>query len=199
MKRSKFDHTVGHLLRFDTAKNFMGKKSDEAIIEEVRNGNIPLYEEIVRRYQRPLFSFVYHMIEESSLCEDLVQETFIRIYKSIDRIDTSRKFSTYAFEIAKNLAISYIRQTKRLVSLNKVDIEADEDLYESIAYEHERKRIHIAVSQLRESYKDIISLYYFEDLSYEEISIRLKLPINTVRTHLRRGKQFLKKILEKEL
>ncbi len=176
----------------------MNRKSDEAIIEEIKTGNVAAYEEIVKRYQRSLFSFVHHMIEDDGLCEDLVQETFIRIYKSIDRIDTSRKFSTWAFEIAKNAAISQIRGFKKSVSLNKVDIEADENLYENIIDEHERGRIRDAVVQLGRSYRNVISLYYFEDLSYEEVSKKLKLPINTVRTHLRRGRQSLRKMLEKK-
>lgn len=176
----------------------MNEKSDETIIEKVKGGDIGSYEEIVKRYQRPLFSFIHHMIEDDGLCEDLVQETFIKIYKSIDRIDTSRKFSTYAFEIAKNAAFSYLRGLRKLVSLSKVDIEGDEDLYERVVNEHEERKVREAVSKLKKSYKDVISLYYFEDLSYEETANKLKLPINTVRTHLRRARLVLRKTYEKE-
>lgn len=174
----------------------MGGKSDEAIIRKIRAGDIAAYEEIVRRYQRPFFVFIHHMVPDWAWCEDLVQETFIKIYKSIDRIDTSRKFSTYAFEIAKNTAISHIRGAKKVISLSKVDIEADESLYERMTREESRERVRKAILKLRKSYKDVVSFYYFEDLSYEEISKKLKLPINTVRTHLRRGRQVLKEILE---
>ncbi len=173
----------------------MGQRSDESIIDEIQDGNIFLYEEIVKRYQKPLFVFLNHIVSEVDVCEDLVQETLVSIYRSIERIDTSKKFSTYAFAVAKNTAFSYLRKHKRLISLNKVEIDANIDLYEEISQIHDEGRVRQALSALRKSYKDVISLYYFEDLSYEEIAKKLRIPVNTVRTHLRRGKEELKDIL----
>lgn len=175
----------------------MENKSDEELIRDVQSGEIFSYEGIVKRYQRPLFVFLHHIISEIETCEDLVQETFIKIYKSIERVDTSKKFSTYAFTVAKNSAFSYLRKYKKAVSLTNLNIESDMNLYEEIIQIHDKERVKKALSSLRKSYKDVVYLYYFEDLSYEEISKKLKLPINTVRTHLRRGRQSLRKMLEK--
>ncbi|HEX6977059.1 MAG TPA: RNA polymerase sigma factor [Patescibacteria group bacterium] len=176
----------------------MENKSDEELVKEIQAGNVMVYEGIVKRYQRPLFVFLHHIISDPETCEDLVQETLINIYRFIERIDTSRKFSTYAFTVAKNNAFSYLRKYKRMVSLTKVDVEDEIDLYEEIIQVHDEARIKKALTKLRKEYKDVVYLYYYEDLSYEEISKRLNIALNTVRTHLRRGKDQLKNILEED-
>src|SRR5579859_1664277 len=94
---------------------------DESLIKRVQDGDVSAFKTIVKRYQRPLFSFVFRIMHDEHVSEDVVQETFFKIYKAIDRIDINRKFSTFAFEVAKNSAISYLRKIKKQVSINDID------------------------------------------------------------------------------
>lgn len=176
----------------------MQANQDEELIRKIRQGDIFAYEILVRRYQQRLFGFIFRIVKQKEPTEEILLDSLYKIYKNIDKIDLSRKFSTYLFEIAKNDALSYLRKQKKEISINDLEfIDEDETIYEKLSKKDEEIRIRKAISHLEDKYQQVISLYYFEDLSYEEISAKLRIPINTIRTHLRRAKGQLKKIYEK--
>ena len=162
------------------------EKMDEILVREVQEGNILAFEEIVRRYQKRLIWFVTRIVHDQARAEEICQDAFFKTYQVIDRVDPSKKFSTFLFEIAKNKAIDEIRKTKREVPLQ--DIAVEEKLVDETG-------IREAVEKLPKAYREPVKLYYFSDLSYQEISRKLGMPINTVRTHLRRAKERLKQWL----
>jgi RNA polymerase sigma-70 factor, ECF subfamily len=170
---------------------------DEELVVLVKQGEIAAYEILVKRYQRKLLGFAYHVTRGARVAEDAVQDAMLAVYKNIEKIDTKRKFSTYIFEITKNKAIDYLRKIHHEVTLEEtVAIDEEEDIYEKIAAHENAKKVNDALSILGVKYREILRLYYFEDLSYEEIARKKSMSINTVRTHLRRGKEKLKSVLE---
>ncbi len=174
--------------------------SDTELIRSVQRGDIFAFELLVKRYQKPLVHFAYRFLKSEQEAEEVAQDAFVRLYKTIDRVDDSRKFSTYLFEITKNAAISALRKKKQTVPLETiVEHAADESLYETFVQKERGSRVRQAIRRMEKKYRDIIHLYYFEDLSYEQISSALRLPINTVRTHLRRAKEDLKKRIRHEI
>jgi RNA polymerase sigma-70 factor (ECF subfamily) len=174
----------------------MNRTPDESLISAIQQGDILAYGELVKRYQRGLFVFVMRIIHDEHAARDVVQETLVKVYQIIDRIDVQKKFSTFVFEIAKNQAISVLRSRKKNVSLEDiVDIEDDKHFLEELYRSDMARGVRKAVSELATKYKKVITLYYFDDLSYEEVSRKLDIPVNTVRTHLKRAKEQLKKIL----
>lgn len=178
----------------------MNAGSDEDLVREIQNGNIFAFEVLVKRYQQRLLAFCQRILHDEFLAEEVVQDSLFKIYTTIDRIDTSRRFSVYAFEIAKNRAISVLRRQHQNVSLEDVVLASeDASFYEQLAQAEEASKIRQAVSQLSDNYRKIIKLYYFDNLSYEEIQKVLNIPLNTVRTHLRRAREALRKILENEI
>lgn len=170
--------------------------ADETLVTQVQEGNIGAFEELVRRYQRKLYRFVIRIVPEHHIAEDIVQEACIRLYTSIEQVDTTKKFSSYFYAITRNVTMTFLREKKHDVSFEKVNFLATEESPDTqlIRFD-ERHRVHQAIASLNTKYKKVISLYYFENLSYEEISRKLKFPINTVRTHLKRAKEALRKIL----
>lgn len=177
----------------------MHNQTDEALIQCVKEGEITSYELLVKRYEGKLIRFVTRIVKDRHSAEEVVQDSFFAIYTHIDRIDTSRKFTTYLFEIAKNTALSLLRKRKPSVSLEEIEeIATDESLYEYLLGQERADRIGQALDGLDHKYERVIRLYYFDSLSYEEIGRRLKLPVNTVRTHLSRAKRGLKKLLTYE-
>ena len=132
-------------------------------------------------------------MHNENTAEEVVQDAFFSVYRHIDRIDTTKKFSTYLFEVAKNAAISHLRKHKATISLEDIDeISTDESIYERVSNGERREMIERALSGLSHKYQQVIRHYYFDDLSYEQISRKLGLPMNTVRTHLARAKAQLK-------
>lgn len=176
----------------------MRATDDAKLVDAVQNGDVFAFEMLVKRYQKKLHSFVVHLVGDDFAADDVVQESFIRIYKTIERVDTSRPFSTYIFSVARNGAISFLRSKGKQVSLEDIVLaDDDESLYEEIIARERKHAVARALGQLEEKYRKIIRLYYFDDLSYEEIGRKMRLPINTVRTHLFRAKQALRKIFMK--
>lgn len=173
--------------------------TDEELVLAIRDGDIASFEELVKRYQHGLYVFVMRFLKDEAASLDIVQESLVKIYQIIDRIDTNRKFSTFVFEIAKNAAISELRKRKHSVSLEQiVDLENDETFMEQFLRLDAAQNVRRAVKKLPVKYRQVITLYYFDELSYEEVSKRLKIPMNTIRTHLKRAKDTLKKILPYE-
>jgi RNA polymerase sigma-70 factor, ECF subfamily len=177
----------------------MSQISDMELVAAIQKGDILSYETLVKRYQKGLFVFVMRIVYDGHAASDVIQETFIKTYQHIGDIDTTKKFSTYIFEIAKNTAISFLRRRKKHVSLDQVtDVQEEESFIEEIYRWDVIRKVRSTVSGLPKKYRQVISLYYFDELSYEEISKKLSLPINTVRTHLKRAKEQLKKDLQYE-
>jgi len=175
----------------------MHDKSDNQLVSEVQTGKISSYEPLVSRYQQRLFWFANRIVFNEHDAKDVVQETFIHVYKHIDQFDVTRSFSSYIYAIAKNEAITLLRKKKPGVSIDKLEIvdthdTPDQELIRSA----DKELIEQALSKLESKYQHVIRLYYFDELSYEEIGKKLEIPINTVRTLLRRGKVQLKKHIQ---
>ncbi len=177
----------------------MQEQSDCDLVRAIQKGDILAYEVLVRRYERGLFSFVFRIVRDDGEAQEIVQDTLFAVYKTIDRINPEKKFSTYLFEIAKNRAISCLRSRKSNISLDTVQEAAvDADFFERVVQMDEAKRIKKALADLPKAYAEAIRLYYFHDLSYVEVGKTMHIPLNTVRTRLRRGRQMLKKALDYE-
>ncbi len=177
----------------------MLKYSDEELVRLVQEGEIFAFEQLVKRYQQKLLGFVYHMIHDEHAADDVVQESFINLYKTIDRVDPTKKFSAYVFSIARNTTISHIRKYKKEIPLEDMLVFSEEEsLYGQLVQAEQARTVAGALAKIPPLYQKAIRLYYFEDLSYEEVGKNLGLPINTVRTHLRRGKELLRALLPYE-
>ncbi len=175
----------------------MKQLSDELLVREVQEGNISAFETLVARYQRKLTSFVGSLLHDPESSQDVVQDTFIRLYKTIERIDTSKKFSSYLYAITRNQAISFLRNKKKHATLTEANEIASNDSPESL-YEQANlaKDIETALEKIDNKYRKVITLYYYDNLSYEQIGKYLHLPVNTVCTHLKRAKAALKTLLK---
>lgn len=177
----------------------MDERTDEELVKDIQEGSISAFETLVRRYEDRLLSFVYRILENEFDTQEVVQDTFFKVYTVIDQVNPKLKFSSYIFQIAKNASISSLRRRRPSVTLTEnTAIETDEKIYENLARQDESQKIKKAIASLPVKYKKVIELYYFYDLAYEEISRKLKIPINTVRTHLARAKTALHKYLKHE-
>ncbi len=166
---------------------------DEEIVKKCLNGDRSAYAWLVDRYQQPVFAFIYRLVGQREEAEDLAQEAFIRAYASLSRYNPAYKFSTWLYQIAKNLSLDYLRRKK------PVPAPADETLAapgdgpegEYIAAET-RATLRQAIGQLPAQQRLCLILYHYQGLSYSEVAKRLQLPLPTVKTALFRGRQKLR-------
>ncbi len=186
--------------------------SDEELIRSFQNGNEQAFDEIVSRYRVPLYNFLYRILGDAIFAEDLLQETFIRIWTNRNSYREIAKFSTWIYTIAGNLAKSEIRRKKfhRWFSLgigtrssnwnedNHILEIADETADPTLDYERKniRQRVDEEISRLPLVFREVIILRDIQELSYEEISLILKIPLGTVKSRVNRGRAKLQKRLK---
>ena len=185
--------------------------SDQQIVVWAQDGQEVAFRELVRRYQRPVFSLIYRMVRDRETAEDLAQETFVKVLNAIDSYRPEHKFSSWIFKIANNAAIDHLRRREPdLLSLDgapdAVSAERQEatalqvrDQGESPLDELEARELgsHIetAIARLRPEYRACIMLRHVEGRAYEEIAAILDLPLGTVKTHIHRARAELRDML----
>jgi RNA polymerase sigma-70 factor (ECF subfamily) len=185
--------------------------SDREVVELARAGKEAAYRELLRRYERPVFSLIYRMVRDRALAEDLAQETFIKVLNALDTYRPEYKFSSWIFKIANNAAIDQLRKRGvETLSLNGApdartadEMEATalqaRDGSESPLEELEARElgaaIEVAIGRLRPEYRSCILLRHVEGRSYEEIADALDLPLGTVKTYIHRARHELREFL----
>ncbi|UCD24169.1 MAG: sigma-70 family RNA polymerase sigma factor [Gemmatimonadota bacterium] len=186
--------------------------TDQEVVEQARDGHERAYRELIRRYQRPVFSLIYRMVRDRELAEDLSQETFVKVLNAIDRYRPEFKFSSWVFKIANNAAIDHLRR-KELDTLSldggpdattaeRVEATALQigDSGESPLDELEARElgsaIEHAIGKLRPEYQTCIILRHVEGRPYDEIADILELPLGTVKTYIHRARAELREILD---
>ena len=176
-------------------------------IKQVLKGDQNAYADIVNLYQHKLYQICYRMLGNKQEAEDIAQEAFVRAYINLHSYDQKRKFSTWIYRIATNLCIDRIRKKKpdyyldaEVAGTDGLDmysqIAADEQLPEDVVAQMElQDRIQYEISRLPDKYRSVIVLKYIEELSLQEISEILDMPLGTVKTRIHRGREALRKQL----
>ena len=185
---------------------------DADLVALAQEGRESAYQELVRRYERPVFSLIFRMVRDREVAEDLAQDSFIKVLNNIDRYRPEFKLSSWLFKIANNVAIDFLR--KRQLDTVSIDgsphagsaseIEATSfdvvSRQESALEEMEAKElgssIERAIAQLRPEYRSCIMLRHVEGRSYEEIAATLDLPLGTVKTYIHRARHQLREALD---
>jgi RNA polymerase sigma-70 factor (ECF subfamily) len=196
----------------DKAKNVIEKKegknspSDEELIERFQKGDIYAFEQIVHRYKDPLINFIYHYLGDRIDAEDVIQETFLRVYKNKHLYRRIAKFSTWIYTIAGNLAKTELRRRRRrrLLSLSQMGHEnRDYELPGKSASPEQRVDSEMKEAIIRKEietlpikFREVVVLRDIQEFSYEEISKILKIPIGTVKSRVNRGRLRLQKQLK---
>ena len=186
-------------------KNCLDKKDSELVKLSLENQDYFLC--IVRKYEAPLMRYIRRITNVSlEDAEDLLQETFIKVYTNLNGFDTSLKFSSWIYRIAHNEVISNFRKLK--VRPEKINSEINGDILEKVKsdlniekeidQEILKNKLNQIINQLDIKYKEVVILKYLENKTYEEISDIIKKPINTVGTLINRSKKQLNNIIKNE-
>jgi RNA polymerase sigma-70 factor (ECF subfamily) len=176
-----------------------------------RNGDRGAFAELVDLYKDKIYHLAYRMLNNKHEAEDAVQETFLRVYTNLHRYDEQQKFSTWIFRIGTNHCIDRLRKRKHSAySLDAEMPDGEGNDYYSMLPGHENTpekqiilsetqlQIRKAIDALPEKYKSVVILRYLQDMSLQEISDVLDMPVTTVKTRVHRGREYLRKRLEQE-
>ena len=180
----------------------IGAATDRDLVASAANGTEGSFEELVRRYQRPISSYVYRMVGDYESALDLTQEIFIKVYGSLARYRSEFKFSTWIYKIAHNCAVDHLRRNSGRERSLLAGLEGDQ--YElpiesgklSPEQESERRErrleIEFVVRSLPAVYRELIALRHSQDLTYEEIVEVTGLPLGTVKNRLFRAREMMR-------
>lgn len=177
--------------------------TDEELAKMVQGGDTDKFGLLMERYQAKLFRYGKKFLYDKDNIEDVVQDVFIKTYQNINSFDTSQKFSPWIYRIAHNTYINaikknllgpmYIFDFDTLISHTVVE--------DPIVREKEQKEmkdiVDTGLSLIEPKYREILVLYFIEELSYKEISDILQIPIGTVGVRIMRAKEILKQAINK--
>jgi RNA polymerase sigma-70 factor (ECF subfamily) len=169
---------------------------DQALIDAVLAGRPAAFEEIVLRYERAVYNLAVRTLRDSTEAQDAVQEAFFKAYRALHTFRPGAKFSTWIFTICYRLCCDRLAKRKRF-SGDELPDRADPSAGpEALAERNdEAVRLRAAIDALPEKYRTVVTLYHLQGKQYEEIATVLNLPLGTVKTHLFRAKEQLRKAL----
>lgn len=186
-------------------------RDDREIVLLALEGRERGFKELVRRYERPIFSLVFRMVRDRELAEDLAQEAFVKVFRALDQYDPAHRFSSWLFKVAHNVAVDHLRRKQ----LDTVSIDgsphgdpADGSRDSGISlpstlespeeFTENRElgdRIEQAIGRLRPDYRAAVLLRHVEGYSYEEVAEIMEVPLGTVKTYIHRARGELRTIL----
>ena len=180
-------------------------RSDADLAQDAVAGSEAAYRELVTRYATPAVNFVHRFVRDRGLAEDLAQEGFLRVYQRLHTYDPERKFSSWFFQVLRNITIDYLRVNRvPTASLDELQEEGNRGAAvdrDSVSPEQAAEQGELAtamaaaLSRIRPEYRECVVLRYQEGLTHPEIAEILGLPAGTVKTYLHRARKELADIL----
>jgi RNA polymerase sigma-70 factor (ECF subfamily) len=169
-------------------------KNEQELINQILQGNIEEYAELIDRYKDGLYLHCFSIVRDEDIAEDMAQETFIKAYKQLSMFNNDYKFSTWLYKIATNNCFDYLRKHQpRLLKDGELDkIPSSARTPERQAQDNELREL---VNALPANYRSVLSLYYWQGQSYEEIAEIMQVPIGSVKGWMNRSKLTLRKEL----
>lgn len=181
---------------------------DQKLMQKAKKGDQAAFAELVDKYRDKIYAYLYRMVGNREDALDLAQETFLRIYSNLRNFKLGQPFKPWLYRIATNLAIDLLRKRRPKVALD-APLFADEPLRlelvdEGPGPEEQQEQAELAaylaqkVAELPANYRSVILLRHGHDLSYQEISEILRVPVSTVKTRLFRAREALRLKLSEE-
>ena len=178
--------------------------NDSDLVANAVSGLDGSFEELVRRYQRPISAYVYRMVGNYESALDLTQEIFIKVYNSLRRYRSEFKFSTWIYKIAHNSAVDHLRRTatreQSIIAGTENDtfelpLESGRLSPEQESEQKERRiEIESVIRALPANYRELVVLRHSQDLTYEEIVEVTGLPLGTVKNRLFRAREMMRQL-----
>ncbi|MDI9339284.1 MAG: sigma-70 family RNA polymerase sigma factor [Sediminibacterium sp.] len=185
---------------------------DYKLVQAALEGDQKAYAELMQRYKEGVYFTMHKMVNNKDDAEDLTIEAFGRAFKRLEQYSPAYAFSTWLFRIATNNAIDFIRKRKQMQSVS-LDTKQDSgggdqmdgaqmiksagpDPEEHLLKKQKIETLREVVNTLKPKYKELVELFYYQEMSYEEIAQQLNLPIGTIKAQLFRAREVLYQIMK---
>jgi len=183
--------------------------NERELVERCRRGDEGAFQELVDRYKDLVFALIARTVQDRSRAEDLAQDVFLRVHRGLPYFRGEARLSTWIYRIVANVCA----QPASAATVSLDDMQADgsrpadrASLGRTLSTTDRqfsdfelRDRLEKAVARLPPNYRLLIAAHYLDGVQYEDLAEALKLPLGTVKTHLHRAKQQLRRLLETEL
>lgn len=177
----------------------MDTRTDQDIAKEVCLGNKELFGVLIDRYEDKMRRYIRRFTQVNDDIEDLVQVVFIKAFTHLQSFDTSLSFNAWIYRIAHNESVNYLKKRGN-EKVSFIDFDtffphpfAKEDTMKDSLDKEIKAHLDTTLSQIPSKYREVLTLYYFDELSYQEIADILHIPTSTVGVRIRRGKEHFKK------
>ncbi len=177
--------------------------TDEELARAVQGGDKDAFGTLVERYEEKLLRYGRKFLPTPEDIEDIVQDVFMSTYQNIRSFDASQKFSSWVYRIAHNAFVNALKKHSRNpLVLVDFDTLVSHPVYEDPAGAEREQRemkamVEKGLGELPDKYREVLLLYYLEEIPYKEIADILEVPVSTVGIRLKRGKEALKKIYDR--
>lgn len=177
--------------------------SDSLVVSLVLKGDKDMYAVLVERYEAKLLRYATYLVEDYDAASDIVQEAFIKTYVNLKGFNTGKSFSSWVYRITHNEAMNAIKKNKKTATFTQLEKDEDDFFVDSKFAENIdkiflKKEVQDCVKSLELKYQEVIALYFFEHLSYEQISDVLRIPKSTVGVRINRAKKLLKEVCSRK-
>ena len=184
----------------------MERQTDEFLVEQAAAGNTGMFEELVRRYERQLFSFAFRFTHDALAAQDVVQDTFVKAWSKLRSFNKEHMFRTWVYAICRNTALDFLKK-KKDIPFSSYETEAGGNVLTDSLEDAEsipsalldRMDARVAAEFLLENisptYRDVVVLHYLHQCTFEEISAILHKPLDTVKSQHRRALVHMRAIL----
>jgi RNA polymerase sigma-70 factor (family 1) len=182
--------------------------TDKEIWENIKDNNRKSFEVLFRRYHDSICLFAYGIVRNEEVAEEIVNDVFLRIWIKREQIQITYGIKPYLFRSVFNACIDYIEQNRTIFQNTFTEIDkrileitgtSDEYIFDHLQNEEVEKDLMKAINQLPEQSRAIFCLSRFDMLTYNEISEKLNISVNTVKTQICRALDSLRQLLEKYL
>ena len=171
------------------------RQSDETLLQRVQTGDRDAFASLVDRYQRRAFTVALRMLGRRQDAEDAVQQAFLRLYEARAAYNSRWRLSTWFYRILINACVDELRRRRPQVPLDEWDDAADDSAHREVETMERGRLLQAALATVPVEARIVLTLYYGDGLGYREIGAIRGISVNTVKTHLRRGRLALRKAL----
>ena len=180
----------------------MRNLSDQEIIDSVRKGNDSDYSIIVDRYKNKAFSMLKRMLKNEFDAEEVLQDCFLKVFNSLSSFKGEAKFSTWFYRIVYNTALTKLSSQKRMTEAEMTSLEDHLNLESEYRSDEIEKKdvnqlIHETISKLPERYSAVITMFYLNEMTIEEISEAMQLSVSNIKVMLHRSRNSLRDLILK--
>jgi len=183
----------------------MTTNEEHILIDAINNGDTRAYAQLVNRYKDLVYTLAVRMVKNREEAEEVAQDTFIKVFKSLNKFKGDSKFSTWIYRVAYNTCLDNIKKNKKHLNNVTIDeftfnkLETIDNALDNIIKEEKSVLIRKCINRLPEDSSALLTLFYFEELSLDEISKIINIEANTVKVKLFRARKKLAVILEQYL